>query len=104
MAERTVGVLQLVDLLKALRTLGADPEQLCRAVGLAPVALRDLGGRISGSLADALLDEAQRRLRDPFIGLHAGAKTHPRGPLAYLLLSCPRVEWALRRCGRFSHL
>src|SRR5262245_13401896 len=104
MAERTVGVLQLLDALKALRALGADPAQLRRAVGLAPSALRDLGARVRGSLADDILNEAARRLRDPLVGLHAGEKTRPRGPLAYLVLSCPRLEWALRRCSRFSHL
>ena len=31
MAERTVGVLPLLDLLKAIRSLGADPRHLRRA-------------------------------------------------------------------------
>lgn len=104
MAERTVGVLQLLDLLRGLRALGADPEQLCRVVGLAPAALRDLGGRVRGSVVEKILEEAERRLGDPLVGLHAGEKTRPRGTLTYLLLSCPRVEWAIRRCIRFSHV
>src|SRR5262249_7512239 len=104
MAERTVGVLQLLDLLKALRVLGVDPVQLRRAVGLAPTALRDLGGRVPGSFLEDILREAERRLRDPLVGLHAGEKARPRGPLAFLVLSCPRLEWALRRCIRFGHL
>src|SRR5262245_25934078 len=104
MADRTVGVLQLLDLLKALRTLGADTERLCRAARVAPDALRDLGGRVPESVVDKILTEAARRLRDPLVGLHAGEKTYLRGTLTYLLLSCVRLEWALRRCIRFSHL
>ena len=104
MADRTLGVLQLLDLLKALRALGANTEGLCRAARVAPDALRDLGGRVPESVVDKILTEAARRLRDPLVGLHAGEKTYLRGTLTYLLLSCVRLEWALRRCIRFSHL
>jgi AraC-like DNA-binding protein len=104
MAKKTIGVLALLDLLKALRRLGADAELLCREAGLAPAALRDLGGRVHWSAIEVLLAQAERKLRDPLIGLHAGEKARPRGPLAYLLLSGPRLGWALRRCGRFAHL
>jgi|SRR5262245_4952456 len=104
MAERTVGVLQLLDLLKALRSLGADTVRLRRTVGLRPGTLRDLGARVDGSVVDDVLHAAERQLRDPLVGLHAGGRTRPRGVLAYLVLSCPRLEWALRRCSRFSHL
>jgi len=104
MADRTVGVLQLLDLLKALRSLGADPERLCRAARLAPDALRDLGGHVPESAVDKILADAARHLRDPLVGLHAGEKAYLRGPLTYLLLSGMRLEWAIRRCIRFSHL
>ncbi len=104
MAERTVGVLQLLDLLKGLRMLGADPAQLCRVAGLDAAALRDLGARVPARHLGRILAEAERRLGDPLVGLHAGEKARPRGPLTYLLLSAPRVEWAVRRCIRFSHL
>ena len=104
MADRTVGVLQLLDLLKALRALGADTDRLCRAARVAPSALRDLGARVPESVVNKILTEAARRLRDPLVGLHAGEKAQPRGTLTYLLLSCARLEWAIRRCIRFSHL
>jgi AraC-like DNA-binding protein len=48
--------------------------------------------------------EAEHRLGDPLVGLHAGERARPRGVLAYLVLSCPRLEWALRRCVRFCHI
>ena len=104
MAERTVGVLPLLDLLKALRSLGADPGQLRRAVRLPPNALRDLGARVRGSYVEDIMREAEHRLGDPLVGLHAGERVRPRGVLAYLVLSCPRLEWALRRCSRFCHV
>lgn len=104
MADRTVGVLQLLDLLKALRALDADTDRLCRAARVAPNALRDLGARVPESVVDKVLAEAARRLRDPLIGLHAGEKAQPRGTLTYLLLTCASLEWAIRRCIRFSHL
>ena len=104
MAERTVGVLPLLDLLKALRSLGADARQLRRAVGLPPNALRDLGARVRGSYFEEIMREAEHRLGDPLVGLHAGERARPRGVLAYLVLSCPRLEWALRRCSRFCHV
>jgi AraC-like DNA-binding protein len=104
MANRTIGVLQVLDLLRALGTLGAEPEHLCRAARLEPNTLRDLGARVPESIVERILDEAAHRLRDPLVGLHAAEKSQPRGPLAYLLLSCVRLDWAIRRCIRFSHL
>jgi|SRR5262245_28379354 len=86
MAERTLGVLPLLDLLKALRSLGADPRQLRRAVGLPPNALRDLGARVRGSYVEDIMREAEHRLGDPLVGLHDGERARPRGVLAYLVL------------------
>ncbi len=103
-AERTVAVLLVVDLLSALRALGAASEQLCRAVGLRPSMLRDPGARVPWSALRGILDEAGRLLDDPLVGLHAAEKARPRGTIMYLLLSCPRLEWAVRRWMRFSHL
>jgi len=79
MADRTVGVLQLRDLLKAPRALGADTDRLCRAARVARNALRDLGARVPESVVDEILAEAARRLRYPLVRLHAGEKAHPRG-------------------------
>jgi Arabinose-binding domain of AraC transcription regulator, N-term len=77
MADRTVGVLRLLDLLKALRALGADTDRLCRAARVAPNALRDLGARVPESVVDEILTEAARRLRDPLVGPHAGERPTP---------------------------
>jgi len=83
----TVGSIQATDLLEALRALGADSTALCARVGLTEDTLRDPAARVPSSLLLALLERAGRQLRDPLIGLHAGARIQSRGPLFYLLLS-----------------
>ena len=57
-----------LDLLKALRVLGADPGRPRRAVGIPPNALRDLGTRVRGSYVQDIMLEAEHRLGAPLIG------------------------------------
>ena len=83
----TVGSIQVTDLLEALRALGADSAALCASIGLTETALEDPDWRVPSSRLPALLERAGRQLRDPLIGLHAGARIQSRGPLFYLLLS-----------------
>lgn len=104
MAERTVTVAVVLDLLRALRALGASPEELNRAVGLPATLLRDAAARVPSSAVERLLAFGEHRLGDPVIGLHAGETVTPRGAIAYLLLSCPRMDWAIRRWLRFGHV
>lgn len=52
----------------------------------------------------ALLDAAERRAQDPCVGLHAGEHAEPRGPVAYLLISCAGLEQGLRQAARFVGL
>jgi AraC-like DNA-binding protein len=102
--ESTVGGLQVADLVTALVGLGVASTSLYRAAGLKPSTLRDPSARIPAGVVVALLEEAQRRTRDPLIGLRAGACAEPRGPLAYLLMSSPRLADGVRHFARFAPL
>src|SRR5262249_50603604 len=93
----TVGGLQTADLLAALGQLGLDRDELCRAAGVDRLALDRPDSRIPTAQFVAMLTEAERRRRDPFIGLHAGERCEPRGPGAYLLMS-HRAASATRAC------
>jgi len=100
----TVGTLQVGDVLTALHALGLPPAALCRTIGLAPAALRDSAARLPASVIVRLFSEAEARTNDALVGLHAGAVATPRGPLAYLLLSHPRLDEGLRQVAQFSSL
>ncbi len=102
--DSSVGNIQVVDLLEALRALGADTSALCASVGLSETALRQTDARVPSSRLLALLTCAERQLRDPLVGLHAGARAQPRGPLFYLLLSSPCLSDGLRLFTRFARI
>jgi AraC-like DNA-binding protein len=94
----------ILDLLKAVQRLRVQPAPLCRAVGLDLASLEDAGARVSTQLVTRLLALAEQRALDPWIGLHAGEHSEPRGPMFYLMLSSPRVMEGLRHAQRFSGL
>lgn len=101
--EARIGSRQMLDLLDALGAVGVDTAELCRTLGLEGARLRD-GEAVPCSRVLALLDAAARRAQDPCIGLHAGERSEPRGPLAYLLMSCAELEAGLRQVARFAGL
>ncbi len=100
----TVGSIQVADLLEALRKLGADPAALAATAGLTIPSTDDPIARVPSSQLVALLELAGRRLNDPLVGLHAGARAETRGPLFYLLLSSPRISEGLRLFTRFARV
>jgi AraC-like DNA-binding protein len=104
MGQPTVGGVQVHDLLEALGRLGAEPRQLCAAVRLDPDALRDPDARVPALLVLRLLHDAEQVTGDPLVGLHAGERTQPTGPIAYLILSSPQLEDGIRRAHRFGRL
>src|SRR5262245_39880332 len=92
----TVGGPQTADLLAALGQLGLDQDELCRAARMDRPALDGPDSRIPTAQFVAILTEAERLRGDPFIGMHAGERCEPRGPVAYLLMSHGRLADGLQ--------
>ena len=88
--------------LAALGQLGLDRDELCRAAGVDPQALDKPDSRIPTAQFVAMLAEAERLCRDPFIGMHAGERCEPRGPVAYLLMSHGHLADGLQSLARVA--
>jgi hypothetical protein len=93
---------QTADLLAALGQLGLDRDELCRAAGVDRQALDKPDSRIPTAQFVAMLTEAERRRGDPFIGMHAGERCEPRGPVAYLLMSHGHLADGLQSLARVA--
>src|SRR5262245_38035936 len=100
----TVAGIHLLDILDALEALGVQPGRLCSAAGLEVASLQAPEVRLPAGMAVRLFTEAERLTGDAVVGLHAGERARPRGPLIYLLMSSPRLEDGLRQVARFSRL
>ena len=100
----TIASIQATVLLDALGSLGADVTELRAAAGLSGRDLRDPDARIPSKHLVKILERAARQLRDPLVGLHAGARAHTRGPLFYLLLSSDTLGEGLRQFHRFARV
>ena len=100
----TVASIQATVLLDALAALGADVKALRAGAGLSEKDLKDPEARIPSARFLKLLERAAWQLRDPMVGLHAGAKAQVRGPLFYLLLSSASLGEGLRKFTRFSRV
>src|SRR5262245_47265287 len=107
MAQPSVGLVNLLDLLTALKSLRVPQQSLCSEIGLSASALRtmttlrDPAARVPAAIMLNLLAAAERYTRDPLIGIHLGEHAEPRGPLSYLTMSSPRLGDALRAGSRF---
>jgi Arabinose-binding domain of AraC transcription regulator, N-term len=91
----------VLDLLKAAQRAGLGLALLCRAAGLSAASLEESDARVPTRLVTRVLDHAEERARDPLIGIHAGERSEPRGPLIYLVLSSARFAEGLRQAERF---
>ena len=100
----TVGAIQVLDAVNALYRLGLGVRRLYAASGLDPEVLRDPDARVPTATIVGLFAAAERLTRDPFVGLHAGEQTRPRGPLSYLLMSNASLGEGMRTLARFSPL
>ncbi len=99
----TVGSAAASDIWDALRKLRIPVDPVARSIGIDLVELhpsRPIPVSRIGQLFDALADATG----DALLGLHAGQAAEPRGPLDHLMMSCPSLEDALRRCRRFGPL
>ena len=102
--ESTVASIQATVLLEALAALGANVRTLRSGAGLSEKDLKDPEARIPSTRFLKLLDRAAWQLRDPLVGLHAGARAQVRGPLFYLLLSSASLGEGLRKFTRFARV
>jgi AraC-like DNA-binding protein len=102
--ESTFAALQVSDLLAAFGRLRLAPTTLCRAAGLEPSALKEPAARLPAHIVMNLFGEAERRARDPFVGLHAAQRAEPRGTLSYLLMSSANLDEGLHYTVRFAGL
>lgn len=100
----TVGSIQVADLLIALQALGADAAALRDRAGIAPSTLDEPGARVPARAVMTLLDLAAEQLQDPLVGVHAGLRLRPRGPLFFLLLAGPDTRQAVRGYARFARV
>src|SRR5262245_33808485 len=98
----SVGGLQTTDLLTALGQLGLDRDELCGAAGVDRQALDRPDSRIPTAQFVGILAEAERRRQDPFLGMHAGERCEPRGPVAYLLMSHGYLADGLQSLARVA--
>ena len=108
--QPSIGLVNLLDLLAALKSLGVPLRVQYREIGLSPpalhamTALRDPAARVPAAMMVNLLAAAERYTGDPLVGVHAGERAEPRGPLAYLIMSSPQLGRALREASRLSPL
>jgi AraC-like DNA-binding protein len=100
----TIGGIAVLDLLKALDAVGARQSILRRALGIDLSSLEDADARVPTDAVVRMLALAANYAHDPWIGLHAGERAEPRGPLFYLILASPRLFEGLRRAERFGDL
>jgi AraC-like DNA-binding protein len=75
---------------------------MCRAAGVDRQALDKPDSRIPTAQFVAILTDAERLCRDPFIGMHAGEQCEPRGPVAYLLMSHGNLADGLQSLARVA--
>lgn len=103
-ARASISGAEILDLLEALRRLGVEERALCRAVGIDRTELRAADARLPVNMMTAIFADAERRTRDRFVGLHAGAQAEPSSPVPYLLLSSGRLETGIRHAERLSRI
>lgn len=103
-AEACVSGTDILDTLEALGRLGIEDRALCRAVRIDRAALGAPEARVPTGVMTGIFAEAERRARDPFVGLHAGALAAPSSPVPFLMLSSGRIEQGLRHAERLSRI
>jgi AraC-like DNA-binding protein len=90
----------------ALTDLGVDVATILRKSGVDAASLKDPEARISRDSFDRVWVVASEVTGDPCIGLHAGARVHPRAVnlFGYLVLSSATLGEGLERVVRFQRV
>jgi AraC-like DNA-binding protein len=93
-------------LLEAIRTAGADPDQILRTLDFDGSVLSDAERFIPCSVFARILEEAARFTADHCFGLHFGERFNPKniGPLAYVVLNSPTIAVADQQIARYLKL
>jgi AraC-like DNA-binding protein len=104
MPGSTASSINTTDLLDALVALGADRRRLLAGTGLGAEVFSDPDARVPSAKILTLFRLAEKQLRDPLVGLHAGKRVHPRGPLFYLLFSARRLSEGFDLVARFARV
>ncbi len=104
MAGSTASSINLADLLDALVDMGVDRRRLLAGTGLGADLLADPDARVPSARILTLFQLAEKQLGDPLVGLHAGKRVHPRGPLFYLLFSARRLSEGFDLVARFARV
>jgi AraC-like DNA-binding protein len=99
----TVGGLQVLQGIEALSDLGVPSRLLHRIVGLDAATL-ERGVRVPLATVRDLFAFTERSTGDALAGLHAAERIEFRGPLAYLVMSCPQLRQGLELYCRFSRI
>jgi hypothetical protein len=104
MRESTVAASIVTDMLDYLGRRGAVVADVGRDVDLDVGALGQPDQRIPGSCVERLFEEAERRTKDPHVGLHMGESYHPGALniLGYVVLSCRSAGEVLDRLARYA--
>ncbi len=99
--DATVGGLQVVQGIEALSDLGVPQALLYDVVGIDGATLES-GVRVPVADVRRLFAVTERRTGDHLAGLHAAERVEFRGPLGYLLMSCPKLRRGLELYTRLS--
>ncbi len=92
----TVSDAQARYMIEALQRVGLPhADELARRFGIDPDSTSEFV-RYPASAAWSMLEAAARELEDPLVGLRAGVKVVPRGPLPYLLALSPSMIEGLK--------
>lgn len=104
--EHTLSAGSLNLILFAARQRGADPEALCRVVGIDPALLRNPDGRIPITRVQRIWQEAVNATGDPNLPLQMGELINPVsvGVLAYVMMHCPTLGQAFDKLCQYQDI
>ncbi|GAB3972196.1 AraC family transcriptional regulator [Spirosoma terrae] len=105
-ASHTLSIASINLILFAARQLGANPEQLIKAVGIDPEQLRDPDGRVEIRQVQALWRETTAATGDSTIALKLGEMVNPVaiGVLAYVMMHSPTLGKAFEKLCQYQDI